>query len=138
MINIRNIITQAYVQSQLISAEFNDELDGVRAETAVQQLNQIVAQLNTAQLFPFTRKSYLYPVIASQNSYSIGIDHDNTIPLVADIQTEKPDYIERIYYKSIANASPIDIMQCDFGDLQGRMFSPTAMGLPNWYAMDTH
>ena len=136
MINIRNIVTQAYVQSQLISAEFNDELDGVRAETAVQILNQIVAQLNTSSLFPFTRKTFNFPVVTPQQSYTIGIDHDNTIPIVADIVTEKPEFIEKLFYKANNLAYPIEIVQCNYSDLVGRIYSNNSIGMPNYFAID--
>lgn len=137
MINIRNIVTQAYVQSQLISAEFNDELDGVRADTAVQTLNQIVAQLNTSSLFPFTRKTFNFPVVTPQQSYTIGIDHENTPPIIADIITERPEFIEKLYYKANNLAYPIEIVQCNYSDLVGRIYSNNSIGMPNYFAIDS-
>jgi len=115
-INIRSIISQAYDLAKISSGEFNDSIDGIRADTAVAQLNQIIAQLNTSALFPFTRTVVNYQVLVSQQEYTMGIDYDNAIPLVADIVAERPEFVERLYYKSNASAYPIDVCMIDYPD----------------------
>lgn len=135
-INIRNLITQANVLAQLVAQDFDDELDGVRAEASVQKLNNIIAQLNSSALFPFTRTSISYTILASQNSYTIGIDNENAIPIIADAIASRPEFIEKMYYKSSQGSAPYEVRQIDFKDMGMYVFSPNCIGLPTVFCID--
>jgi len=135
-INIRKLITQSYALAQLISQDFDDELDGVRADAAVQQLNNIIAQLNSSAVFPFTRTQTNFAVPTSKMNYTMGIDNESAIPIVADIAADRPEFIEKMYYKSSSNSAPYEIRQIDFKDVGLYAQSRISIGMPCVFSMD--
>ena len=135
-INVRSIVTQAYQMAKIISSDFADSVSGTQATQAVQTLNQIVAQLNTDQIFPFTRVVVNYPVVTPKMSYTIGIDTENAVPLVADIVAERPEFVQRLFYKVNPTSAPCDITQVDYNDIIGMQVNAYSVGMPSAYAVD--
>jgi hypothetical protein len=133
-IKINSIVQQAFNLANLTSEEFAENVDGTRADQAILKLNNILGQFNLDQLFPFARKIVEYQVSTSKNVYSIGID-DGDIPVVADIQYDRPVFINSISYRTNVNAFPTSLMQIDLVDLEARLVR-TATGSPVYYSVD--
>lgn len=125
---IRNIINQAYQLPGIISAD--ETADGTDTSLALIKLNELLAQLNVDQLFPYSRKIVSYAIASPKLKYTIGIDNPST----ADIVDERPCFINRILYQSTATASPVNIQQLDIPDLLLRQRSVNAIGSPSYFA----
>jgi hypothetical protein len=130
---IRNIVNQAFQLPGIIAAD--EVAEGTDTALAVIKLNELLAQLNTDALFPFSRKIVTYTIGASKDHYSIGID--NTVGATpADIVEERPIFINRILAYPSATAMPINVQQLDINDLLTRQLSADSSGLPAYFAVN--
>ena len=130
MIDIRSTINQAYQLCGILA--LNETASGTQAQMGVLKLNDIISQMNIAQLFPFSQKAVLHTVTTPQNSYSIGLDQGNT----ADIQEIRPCFIGRILYYPSINSMPMNVQLQDFADLEFRRKTISAVGSPMYFATD--
>ena len=129
-ISVQAIVTTAFQQPGIIQPE--EELDADNGLLGVTLLNNIVAQLNVDQLFPFSRKVFDFVCAQSQNSYSIGIDS----PLTSDIHTDRPAFVNRCLYFPAGNSMPMNVQQVDLPDLLFRRKTLQASGSPLYFAID--
>lgn len=121
--------------AQITSREFAEEPDNTWSKMAVIDLNNIIAQLNEDQLLPFSRQIVQYIVSTSQNSFSIGKDLDNPLN-IADIDYDRPAYINQLLVRSSADNAPYTIYQLDLTDLRAHMGNTTSSGCPTYFAVD--
>ena len=125
--NIRAIINQAHQLCGVIAAD--EVSDGTDTNIALIKLNEILAQLNIDQLFPYSRMVVDHVCPTIRYKYSIGNDD----PLqVADINYERPSFINRIHIYTNANSLPLDIQQLDLPDLLARRTQGS--GTPRYFA----
>ena len=125
---IRNIVNQAYQLSGIISID--EEADGTDSAMAVIKLNELLAQLNVEQLFPYSRKIINYTITGAKPFYTIGTD----LVLTADIAEERPCFINRMTYRYTSQSIPMCVQQIDLPDLLERQRSLGATGTPIYFA----
>ena len=134
-IEVRSIVSQAHQMAQITSREFSEEPDGNWAEMAVIDLNNIISQLNEDQLLPFSRVIVQYIIQSLKSSFTIGKDNDNPLN-IADIDYDRPAYINQLLARSSANNAPYPVYQLDITDLRLRMASTDSSGCPTAFAVD--
>jgi len=98
---------------------------------AVMKLNDIVAQANLDQMFPFTRKVVNVIGLPAQNTYTMGL----TSP-ASDIAETRPSFINRLLYYPSINSMPMNVQQVDLPDLLFRRRSTQSTGSPMYFAED--
>lgn len=127
MANIRSIINQAFQAVNIIgSDEVVGETESNDAALAVLSLNQIIAQLNQQQLFPFSRDIIEFTFPTAKNKWLIGTG--------SEIDTLRPDFIQRIQFFSSTQSAPFNIQQLDLADLLNRSRPTTISGTPACFA----
>ena len=124
---VKNLINQAYAQIRVI--DDGDEADGVDAAVGVTLLNQILAQANSDQLFPFFQVVLSYPIGVSSQSVTIGA---GSAP-VADIPALRPEFVNRVLYTAPGGSMPTTLNRLDIPDLLGRS-STVAGAHPSCFA----
>lgn len=130
---IRNIVNQAYQLPGIIS---DDEVaDGSMSAMALIKLNELLAQLNIQQLFPYSQRVVSFTIPTIKNSYTIGIPL-NIGDAPADIAEERPCYINRIYFYPSGLATPINVQHLELADLIGARSSMQVSGTPNYFAVN--
>ena len=127
---IRDIINQSAQLSGIIASD--EVLDGTDSALAIIKLNEILAQLNVDQLFPYSRKVVSYQIANPKLKYSFGVDNPST----ADIVEERPCYINRILFQYQNTSSPLNVQQLDLPDLLLRQSSINAIGSPSCFAVN--
>ena len=132
-IDIRSVVNQAFQLPGIIDIE--EVATGTEAIMAVMKLNDIVAQANLDQLFPFTRKVVTAVGLPAQNTYTIGLITD-PLATPADIAETRPSFINRILYYPTINSMPMNVQQVDLPDLLFRRRSIQAQGTPMYFAED--
>ena len=134
-IDIRSVVNQAYQLPGIIALE--EVASGTEAAMAVMKLNDIVAQANLDQLFPFTRKVVNVTGMPAQNTYTMGLV-PVTVPVTtpADIAETRPSFINRLLYYPSANSMPMNVQQVDLPDLMFRRRSIQSIGTPMYFAED--
>lgn len=130
-IDIRSVVNQAYQLPGIIALE--EVASGTESAMAVMKLNDIVAQANLDQLFPFTRKVVSVSNPVAKNTYTIGLVN---APLVADIAETRPSFINRLLYYPSVNSMPMNVQQVDLPDLLFRRRSIQSTGSPMYFAED--
>jgi hypothetical protein len=128
-LSVQSLVTIAFQQPGIIQPE--EELDGDNGILGVTLLNNIVAQLNVDQMFPFSRMVYDFVGYAPKNSYTIGID----LP-AADIPIVRPAFVNRCLYFPTGNTMPMNVQQVDLPDLLYRRRTISAIGSPMYFAVD--
>jgi len=123
---IRNIVNQAFQLPGIIAAD--EVAEGTDTALAVIKLNELLAQLNTEALFPFSRKIITHTVTQSKEKYTIGA-------VDADIIDERPVFINRIMVFTSAASNPLNVQQLDISDLLSRQLN-TIQGLPSFFAVN--
>lgn len=122
MINIRAMIQESYqcagVLDDLTAVEGND------ANLGLVTLNEILAQLNIEQLFPFQQTVYEHAGVTSALSFTIGA--------TATIATERPSFINRIYYQYNPQTVPLNVAQMSMASVIGFRV-PTGTGRPCYF-----
>lgn len=127
---IRNIVNQAFQLPGIIAAD--EQADGTDTALALIKLNELLGQLNTDQLFPYSQKIVTYTIPTPKLSYTLGID----TPSTADIADERPCFINRILYQTNSNSSPVNVQQLDLPDLLTRQRALMAIGSPCYFAVN--
>lgn len=127
---IRDIINQAAQLPGIIAAD--EVLDGTDSALAIIKLNEILAQLNVDQLFPYSRKVVSYQIANPKLKYTMGVNN----PSSADIVEERPCFINRILFQYQNTSSPLNIQQLDLPDLLLRQSSVNAVGSPAYFAVN--
>jgi hypothetical protein len=118
---IRSIINQAYQLSGIIAMD--EVSDGTQTNIALIKLNDILAQLNKDQLFPYSKVIAQYTPSESKHKYTIGMYNNPT----ADIQYDRPSFINRLVYASSDGAMFLDVQQLDVADLSVRRVPSQSM-----------
>lgn len=122
MINIRALIQESYqcagVLDDLTAVEGND------ANLGLVTVNEILAQLNIEQLFPFQQTVYEHTNVTSAVSYTIGA--------TATIATDRPSFINRIYYQYNPQTIPLDVAQMSVTSLIS-FKRPVGQGRPSFF-----
>lgn len=129
--NIRAIINQSHQLCGVIAAD--EVADGNDTNIALIKLNEIIAQLNVDQLFPYSRTIVEYNVIAEKWKHTMGIDTVAPI-VVADIAYDRPSYVNRINYYSSVTSNPIEVLQLDLPDLLSKRTQ--GVGAPRYFAVN--
>lgn len=107
-ISVKSVINQSY---QLIGMLDDDEVtDGTRNAIALMKLNQVIANLNASDSFPYAKKNLTYTVTASKNMLTIGED------ISADINDIRPEFIKQIVYYTSAS-SPYAVRPMSLEDI---------------------
>lgn len=75
------------------------------------KLNQVIGQLNSLELLPFARKTIVYPIVASKDTYTIGSDPS------ADINDVRPCFIKSVFYQNSPTNRPLMLDGLDISDL---------------------
>ena len=87
---VKDIVRQAHILCGDISDE--EPVQGNAATQSVMQLNNLIHQLNTQHLFPFSRVLIDYTVASPKLSYAIGETYtEGTTTYTADIITPRPN-----------------------------------------------
>ena len=134
-IPVKTLLNQAHILCGDISDA--ESLAGNPANQSLFQLNQLVQQLNTQRLFPFSRIVLDFAPSSSKQVYTIGTTYtDNGTPVVPDIESTRPAYIERMLYLTTTSSAPQDVVQLELTDVLMRRISPTAIGLPSCFGMN--
>jgi hypothetical protein len=128
-IDIRSVVNQAFQLPGIIALE--EVASGTEAAMAVMKLNDIVAQANLDQMFPFTRKVVNVIGLPAQNTYTMGL----TSP-ASDIAETRPSFINRLLYYPSINSMPMNVQQVDLPDLLFRRRSIQSTGSPMYFAED--
>jgi len=111
---VKNLINQAYAQIRVI--DDGEEADGLDAATGVTLLNQILAQANSDQLFPFFQVVLSYPIAVSGSNLTIGAG----IAPAANIPALRPEFVNRVLYTAPGGSMPMTLNRLDVPDLLGR------------------
>jgi hypothetical protein len=128
MIIIKQVLSQAAQLSGIISVD--EQLDGTLGAMALIKLNEILAQLNLDQLFPYSKKIVSYTPASQKLSYTIGIANP-----VADIQEVRPAFINRILAYPGGSSTPFNVQQIALEDLLSRQL-PTSSSTPSGFAVN--
>lgn len=134
-IEVRSVVSQAHQMAQITSREFSESPDGNWSSQAILDLNNIISILNEDQLFPFSRQIVQYSISALKNGFTIGKDEDDPLN-IADIDYDRPAYINEILVRSSANNAPYRIRMLDLTDLRAYMASTDSSGCPTVFAVD--
>jgi len=122
---VKDLINQAYSQIRVI--DDGDEADGVDAAVGVTLLNQILAQANSDQLFPFLQTILSYPIMVSSNTLTIGAGTPT-----ANVVGVRPEIVSRILYTAPAATQGVQLRRMELSDLFAR--SKTTAGDPTCFA----
>lgn len=129
---VRNIVNQAYQLSGIISLD--EVAEGNETAMAIIKLNELLAQLNTEQLFPYSRKVISYTVPTSKLIYTIGVAETGVS--TSDIVEQRPAFINRCFIYPSSSSNPMNIQQLDLPDLINRQLSMTSTGYPMFFAVN--
>lgn len=130
---IRNTLNQSH---QLLGLIAEDEvIDGASSAMALIKLNELLAQLNVQQLFPFSQKVVSYTVPTVQGSFTIGLPLNIGDP-AADIAEERPCFINRVFFYPSGLSTPINVQHLDLPDLISSRSSMTSSGTPRFFALN--
>lgn len=130
---IRNIINQAFQLPGIIGVD--EVAEGTAAQLAVIKLNELIAQLNVQQLFPYSQRVLQFSPTASKQSYTIGTPY-TVGDAPADIVEERPCFINRILYYPQGLSSPLNVQHLDLPDLLGARSTLNVSGTPNYFALN--
>jgi len=119
MINIRAIIQEAFQCAGVL--DDNTSLEGSEANLGVTTINEILSQLNVDQLFPFSVKTFTHNIPSISFDYLIG-------PTGAMV-TDRPVFINKIYYQSNSSCTLVPVNQYSVAFLAGQKV-PSASGIP--------
>jgi len=127
-VNIKSVINQAYQMAGIV--QNGKAANGTQTGIGEVALNQILAQLNEDQLFPYSRELIKYQIAASKEFYTIGDD------VSADIVSPRPAFVNRIVYLYTNDSRPRDVQQQAFPDLIARRRSSSSTGTPYFYSVN--
>jgi hypothetical protein len=125
-ISIRTVINQALQEPGIIG--WDDVADGDDAAMALSVLNQTLAQLNTEQLLPFSRRIVEAPVVGALD-LTIG-DTDPASSIVA----ARPLFINRLYHRASASDAVVEVQARPVAQLIGMRPTSGTTGFPSYYA----
>lgn len=127
-ISIKTVITQALQEPGILA--IGEEADGDKGQLALSLLNQVVAQLNTEQLIPFSKMIVTHNTTGSV-SYTIGVTNP-----ASDINYVRPIFINKVLYRPNGISNPLEVTQLPIGELLQRQLSVGSTGTPLFYAYD--
>lgn len=134
-ITAKQIINQAHILCGDISDK--ESVSGNSGTQSLIQLNQLVQQLNTQRLFPFSRTIFDYTVVSPKQVFTIGTTYTSSnVTYTPDIESPRPEYIDRMMYLTNTQSSPMEVIQLELSDVIIRRISPNAIGLPNCFGIN--
>lgn len=126
MVNIKNIIIDAYKTASLVS-EY-DVPDGNQTSIGVNELNDIIYNLNLDNYMPFTRNTVAFNA-AGKDTMTIGSSG-------CDITADTPVMVQKIYCKTSQGSTLNELKRVSYENIFGFKAVPNAVGLPLFFSYD--
>jgi len=131
MVNVRNVIVEAYRMAGLLSD--GQALDGTQSLIGLNQLNSMVSALNLEGFFASSLVQLEYTPVEAKLSYTIGTQ-DDPLWAVPDINAVRPSHLRRVYIAYTGYGVPMELPLVGPQDIYQFRPSQTSVGAPRFAA----